>query len=446
MSHTQVVVKYNSSTGSNTNPSDCVASSVGTSVTASGTGNGTTITFSAAVDLSGAADDDSDFIWCATNGAQKHLFQITAFSPSKGACTSITVGESISSDFSGAAWHINGTRQSLEADVQRCDVEDMARGFTFEFDGDFVVSNRWMRIGNGIDYVASQVDDPPMILRASPNATSRPTIDVQLNRGLIYVGADYQVRVSGLKLTCSTGGGANSLINIRNGSFVMDDCVVTAPGGTAASLTDFTGGISVAFHNCYFKGGSTYVFDDDAANYVTISNCVFDCADTYGTTAAVRLNATNCNILLDTLILESAGVGVLLDATHNTGRQTMWVCKNVTAVDCAGDGFQLSGTPNATSNPCWSVNIVNCLSANNGGYGFNLDDTHLHSEQGYQDYNCAFNNTSGGFNGYEAGANDITITADPFTDAANDDYTLNADPNGGALLQNAALHQLPDGT
>ena len=450
MSHaTYPVIKYNSSTGSDTNPSDCVASSVGTSVTAAGTGTGTTITFEfgaselESLDLSACADDDSDYIWCATNSGQKHLFQITAFSPSKAACTSITVGESIDADFSGAAWHVNGTRQSLLADSNHCDVEDMTRGMTFEFDGNFVVDDRWMRIGNGIDYVASAVDDPPMILRASPNATSRPTIDVQLNRALIYVGSDYQVRVSGLKLTCSTCGGANTLLNVRNGSLVMDDCVVTTPGGSATSLTDFAGGISVAMHNCYLKGGSTYVFDDDSSNYVTISNCVIDCADTHGTTAAVRLNASNCNILLDTLIIESAGVGVQLDATGNTGRQTMWVCKNVTAVDCAGDGFQLSGTPNATTNPSWSVNIVNCLSVNNGGYGFNLDNTHLHAEQGYQDFNCAYNNTSGSYNGYAAGPNDITITADPFTDAANDDYTLNDAAAGGALLRDAALHALP---
>lgn len=226
----------------------------------------------------------------------------------------------------------------------------------------------------------------------------------------------------------------------------MVDCVITTPGGSATSLIDAGSGDSVTFHNCYIKGGSTYVLEDDSASYFAISNCVIDCDDTHGTTAAIRLSATNCNFLVDTLITEAAGIGVLIDATGNAGRQSMWVCKNVTAVDCAGDGFELSGTPTATSNPAWSVNIVNCLSVNNGGYGFDLDDTYLHGAAGYRDYNCAYNNTSGGYNGMPAGPNDITITADPFTDAANDDYTLNNAAGGGALLRDAALHQLPDGT
>lgn len=451
MAHTEVVVSYNSSTGSNTNPSDCVDSSVATSVTAQGTASGTTITFDfsgaelESLDLSGAADDDSDYIWCSTTNGGRHLFQITAFSPSAGACTSITVYPAIEADFTGATWHVNGTRQSFEADTDNSDFEDMDRGWTFELDGNFTHNTRWLRIGNNASS-ASAVDDAAFTIRAASGASSRPSIDVAQNRELLRWGSNFIVKVSGIKLTCSTGGGGNSNIYIGGGSLTMEDCVVTAPGGSATAMLDAGSGDSIALHNCYFSGGSTYTLTDDNGSYFTISNCVIDCADTYGTTAAVHLSASNCNTLVDTLVVESAGIGVQIDVSGNTGRQSMWMLKNVTVVDCAGDGFELSGTPNSTSNPSWSVNIVNCLSVNNGGYGFDLDDTNLHGEAGYRDYNCAFNNTSGSYNGMAAGANDITITADPFTDAANDDYTLNANASGGALLQNAALHQLPEGT
>jgi hypothetical protein len=217
MAHPEVVVSYNSSTGSNTNPSDCVASSVGTSVTARGTASGTTITFDFAeselesLDLSGAADDDSDYIWCSTTTGGRHLFQITAFSPSAGACTSITVYPAIEADFTGATWHVNGTRQSFEADTSNSDFEDMDRGWTFELDGSFTHSTRWLRIGNNASSV-SAVDDEPFTIRAASGATSRPSIDVAQNRELLRWGANFIVKVSGIKLTCSTGGGGNSNI------------------------------------------------------------------------------------------------------------------------------------------------------------------------------------------------------------------------------------------
>jgi hypothetical protein len=359
MAHAGVVIKYNSSTGSDTNPSDAVSSSVGTGVTAGGTDTGTTITFDfsgaevESLDLSACADDDTDYIWCASASGRRHLFQITAFSPSKGACTSITVASSnpIESTWSGSAWHINGTRYSFESDTSNSDFEDMDRGWAFELDGSFTIATRNVRIGNNLPYRQALVDDPPMIIRASASASSRPTLDVQRNEYLIRWSGEKIVQVQGIKLTCSTGGGANSHIDIGGGSLTMSDCVVTTPGGSATSLIDAGSGDSVALHNCYFQGGSTYVLSDQNASYFTISNCVIDCDDTHGTTAAVHLSATNCNVLVDTLITEAAGKGVLIDVTGNAGRQSMWVCKNVTVVDCAGDGFELSGTPTATTNP-----------------------------------------------------------------------------------------------
>ena len=107
------IVKYNSSTGSNTAPSDAVA----TGTNASGTGAGTTITLNGTFDCTAAADDDSDFIWCATTSGQRHLFQITSFTGGKATATAVVVAEAIgATTFSGATWHINGSRLSLESD------------------------------------------------------------------------------------------------------------------------------------------------------------------------------------------------------------------------------------------------------------------------------------------------------------------------------------------
>ena len=169
-------ISYNSSTGSNTAPSDAVETSAATSVTAYATGGTTTITFDftsaevESLDLSACADDDTDYLWCATGSGDRHLFQITAFSPSKGACTSVTVTESVDTTFTGQAWHVNGTRQTIHDDAP-----DWMRGWTAEIDGTFEGSGTNFQPTHN-DTATPAVDDLPFTLRASSSASSRPAI------------------------------------------------------------------------------------------------------------------------------------------------------------------------------------------------------------------------------------------------------------------------------
>jgi hypothetical protein len=102
--------------------------------------------------------------------------------------------------------------------------------------------------------------------------------------------------------------------------------------------------------------------------------------------------------------------------------------------------------------------VRNCVLLGNGGYGIkSLTAIPAYSQM--FDYNafgsctgsaacgggggtctgCA--NTSGSYSGLTAGANDVTFSMDPFTDAGalgHDDFTLNATANGGAVLRGAS--------
>ncbi len=73
--------------------------------------------------------------------------------------------------------------------------------------------------------------------------------------------------------------------------------------------------------------------------------------------------------------------------------------------------------------------ITNCISTDNGGFGFNL----INEESSL--VKCAtFNNTSGRTD-VTLGQQDIdaiTLSGDPFTDAANDDFSLNNTAGAGA--------------
>jgi hypothetical protein len=50
----------------------------------------------------------------------------------------------------------------------------------------------------------------------------------------------------------------------------------------------------------------------------------------------------------------------------------------------------------------------------------------------YANYNAYRNNTSGPRQYLTAGANDVTLTADPYTNEAGNDFSLNATAGGGA--------------
>lgn len=57
----------------------------------------------------------------------------------------------------------------------------------------------------------------------------------------------------------------------------------------------------------------------------------------------------------------------------------------------------------------------------------------------YADYNAYYSNTSGEVSGVNNGEHDITLTANPFVDAANGDFNLNRVTGGGLALRQAPV-------
>ena len=434
------IVKYNSSTGSNTAPSDAVA----TGTNASGTGAGTTITLNGTFDCSAAADDDSDFIWCATTSGQRHLFQITSFTGGKATATAVVVAEAIgAATFSGAAWHINGTRLSLDGDTTFTDWVGLDPGWVVELDGSFVQTAIGVNVSDSRS-TSSAVTDEPVTIRASASASSTPTIDVRSSGYNHFIASAFDnthVRFEGLNLYCTTGGGSTTKLSASAGTLTLDSCNVDTSGGTSTvAISGQYGGRCLRLYNCHVKGGTAYSVYADNLTSLTMSNCWIDGQDTYGSTALVYAEGSN-NVIVQTLISESTGDGLQFSIAAN--KDALLWATNVTSVDHAGDGFSMTGTHTDNSS-AMSLNFINCLSVNNGAYGWSLPAASTDARSaGTIDFNCGFNNTSGNYDGTTVGPNDITITADPFTAASTDDYTLNSAAAGGALLASAAMVSIP---
>ena len=100
------------------------------------------------------------------------------------------------------------------------------------------------------------------------------------------------------------------------------------------------------------------------------------------------------------------------------------------AYNNAGSGF-FFGTPIAAP-------MTNCIAVSNGLYGVNLGLTGSPSLP-WINYNAFYNNTSGARNGIGAGANDVTLTGVPFTNAAGGDYSLNNTVGQGAACRSVGF-------
>ena len=171
-----------------------------------------------------------------------------------------------------------------------------------------------------------------------------------------------------------------------------------------------SGNPDLQIHHCYAYNCGTGVRAEGAINCISES-CTngFETSTLSGT--FVKCVATGC--VTGFLMANSSGYASLA-----------WGC---TAYNCT-DGFIW---PSYDMGTC-----IECIAVGCAGYGYNTHTTLI----GAVVYRCTgYNNTLGTFRSNFTPREPITITADPFIDAAGGDFRLNNDPNGGALLKGAGL-------
>ena len=145
------------------------------------------------------------------------------------------------------------------------------------------------------------------------------------------------------------------------------------------------------------------------------------------------------------------GSSVLIDpiAANNTGSGSdgfAFVCDNADAIVATGlvsygngrDGIRFTG--DASSGNC-PITLWNSILYGNAGYGFNNTGT-TGTATSYavaENYNGYGSNTLGATNNLTQGAQDVTLTANPFTNGAGNVFTLNNTSGGGLSLQAAGF-------
>jgi hypothetical protein len=421
-------VKFNSSTGSDTQ-----ASGAGPTTALFGTNAsfaGSVWTLDGSPDLSGVAVDGSHVIWANTTTGRQ-FFNITA---KDNALKTVTVADAPAGTATGRTWGIGGKRQTLNAASSRtlfAVTVGAKAGWIIDIEAaaDYVLTTEL-----DISFLGSIADGP---IRIYSSSGTKPVITSSTSGiHLFDVGTAQAVNFQNLKFTHS---GATRGHGITSW----------------ASMTQFCWFDNLEFDGCQvgIRGsyGSDWTFQNCSFTRIVSKNC---------TSHGIEI-AGEGNILSGLYVHHNAGSGIYGTGGSNIGTHAI---VNALITNNTGRGIYW----NSTENNIHGVSIVNCTIANNGsdgirnimGTGFNTRYTHLvntilYGNLGWGVYvdnpllvlsgnNNAYGaNSLGHRNGFSALPGDVDLTANPFTAAL--DYTLNNIAGGGAACRGAGFPGTIDG-
>ncbi len=235
--------------------------------------------------------------------------------------------------------------------------------------------------------------------------------------------------------------------------------VISAGAITGIGVVTIGGNWNI-IHNIKVDGNNgSSNFGFNGAGVVTCRNCIaVNCpARGYTVSFAILIGclASSCTIGFNltgraTSCVAASGTGIGFSVTADS---SVSGCISYSNSGASSDGFQFGGNT-ITLNECTAYGngrsgflrnstgqnqlISNCLSVGNSAYGFNINNGS--TIQNIAMLNCAgYNNTSGNVNGssMRVALGFITLTADPFANAAGGNFALNATAGGGAACRAA---------
>lgn len=404
---------YNASTGSDTLASGAGPATAVTGTAAAHTGGvaSTTITLTNSPDLSGVLTDGSHALWLGQTGARR-LTKITGVDNT---AKTVTVEDSFNiASGSAVNYAIGGKRQTLNGDTTNRDWADWKAGWTAEFEAgtyDTPVT---------LDHVAGDVTSGHVTMRAATGAA--PIIRSTANVWTVDVKTRHQF--IGLTFTTSsaTKTATASMRSTDGNAFevVMKGCTIDGLQFGVRSHWQIAG----TFIANVFKNLVSHVIQRDTFHVggIWLNNVMKDNGGVgFSCNGSTRPDVTFKN----NIVHNNAGGGI------QVGSPNFGLIEGNVIDGNGGDGIDINS--NAV--------VINNVITNNSGYGINVGTTWESLYHILVDHNAFLNNTSGLRNNVSAGANDVTLTADPYTSRATDDFTLNNTAGGGAACIDAGYPQ-----
>ena len=416
------VILIDSATGS-----DSAASGAGPATALTGTAGatdaaGTTVTLDAGTDLTNVATDGSHAIYLVdTTSDARRWSKITGTAGSGGATPTVTVAHAYAASLSGKSWAIGGRRASIGSASSRLLLEQTNDGVA----GDAMPGWTVRMMSGHAETTTSRLDmarngdltDGPITLEGEPNAATKPVITFTDNTYCVDAWGNYQV-VRGFNAVNSNQGTG---FTIGNGLCV--DCKATgfSTGFSAATTSVIVG--------C--EADQCAIGIDTPAGSLIVGNYVHD-----GSSHGIKINGDPwLRGMVEFNIVDSqAGRGIYSDGSSGYDNNRGLFIRNNTVYGCTSHGIEIAAASLTI------LVVANNVLVGNGGYGLNLSGANLAETQVYfLDRNAYYNNTSGAINPSTNGqTNAVTLTGDPFTNAAGGVFALNNTASAGAACRAAA--------
>ena len=385
-------ILFNNSTGSDTAASGLGAANV------YGTGASTTSASAVVTGIDTTGVSSGDLLWVQSSSGRQ--FSIIATVDSS---TQVTCDDVFANTESGRTWAIGGTRATFDnADSRRLFNDDVIAGSTIETETDQNISSNLV-IGPGLATEPLTVDcNGYAIVRTFTTAW---TFTLRLREYTIFKNATH---------TTST----NFLYGIeayQQGSAARFQWIENVQISNFWTNFWCLSRGNYSFSNCSFSDANDRGLYANGPDSLNLNGCIFD-----GNAKGVEIDSGTVS-LSDCLILNNTANG----ADFNSANVT---CLSSVFYNNTSSGMIISGLsfPDAKS-----LGIRKNVFDSNGVYGLNITATggFFRCHQ-----NAFYSNTTGEING-ATGVNSITLTADPFVDAAAGDFNVNADAGGGATLR-----------
>lgn len=405
-------------------------SSTGSDSTASGLGPATAVVGSSAeLDGTSAVDVSYDGMDLSAISAGDLLFCDTASGRKFSVIASVdTLNETITTDDawgteSGVSWAVGGKRATFDnADSRLLFTSDAKAGFVIITESDQTLTSTLLRGPYGTSY-------PFIIVRGSGNTLK--TLTATGNFNIITQAQNNNMVVYNLKFVGSSGntrtgfsGGRAAIIKCQFGDDGADTnyrtAIASSTYGGYIQVRDtvmFGQGASVSsgygVHSTYYAARGVQAFDCfikdfyyggySNKNVFQFTRCIVQ-NTTIGMRGNLELGADNC------VFSDISSHAIQVDATALEKYWPLYqfertlFTRNVFC-DVSGDVFHGSVIANG------------------------LTETDL----GFHESMTFYLHNSSGFTGITFPS--VTLTADPFTDKANQDFSLNSDAGGGAVLR-----------
>lgn len=420
------VILVNSATGS-----DTAASGAGPSTAVAGTGASlnasTSVDLSAdAPDLSGVAVDGSACLWVKTSSGRQYS-RITAVD---NGTKIVTVATAYGVTEASRTWAIGGKRATLDHADTKTLGADAEPGWIIE-----IAAGDTQTLTNTFTWTADGDTTSGRIVIRGASGTRAIVTSATNSVALFTLNAANYLTFSHLNLTHTAGtrGAAFSFTGISD-RFKMIDCVVD---GCLNAVVCSSSPTSPAVRNCEVKNCTGAAFSLRGA-WLFFATYIHDNA---GSGTAAQTNASMSITMVYCVVVKNGGVGVgVVGVTSNTQGCTIQ-CSHCVIADNTSNGIEnavSSGGPGIQT-----FRLDNNIIYGNGGWGVLCADTQAETDAAVLwDTNNAFGaNSSGARSGISAGENEITLTANPFTNdsGSNRDFSLNNTAGGGAACRAAGF-------